>query len=88
MKHEDYVNVIEANKALKKEVVSIRSCNHQLYTFERQKIALKSFYDMVQLVNNINCIPYGYNTSTEIPPKEPNTKPDEEEEFELIGEKL
>ena len=32
-KHDDYVNVIE-NKALEKEVVSIRSFNHQLYTFE------------------------------------------------------
>ena len=34
---DDYVNDIETNEALKKEVVSIRSVNHQLYTFKQQK---------------------------------------------------
>ena len=37
IKHDGYVNVIETNEALKKEVVSIRSFNHHLYTFKQQK---------------------------------------------------
>ena len=61
IKHDDYVNVIETNEALKKEVVSIRSFNHQLYTFKQQKIALTSFYDNMQMIDNSNCITYGYN---------------------------
>ena len=35
--HDDYVNVIETNEALKKNVVSIRTFSHQLYTFKQPK---------------------------------------------------
>ena len=37
IKHDNYGNVIETNEALNKVVVSMRSFNHQLYTFKQQK---------------------------------------------------
>ena len=61
IKHDKYANVTETNEALKKEVVSIRSFNHQLYTCKQHEIALTLFYDKMQMIDNINSIPYGYN---------------------------
>ena len=82
IKHDNYGNVIETNEALNKVVVSMRSFNHQLYTFKQQK-TLTSFCDKMQMIDNINCIPYGYNPSTETPPKEPKplAEPDKENIF-------
>ena len=59
IKHGNYVTVIETNEIVKHEVVSIRSFNHQLYTFKQQQLALTLFYDKMQMLGNINCIPYG-----------------------------
>ena len=41
-------------------VVSIRSFNQQLFTYKNDKIALTSYYDEMQLLDSINCEPYGY----------------------------
>ena len=37
IKHDDYVHVIETNNALTKEVMSIRSFNHDFYTLSNNK---------------------------------------------------
>ena len=42
----------------------------------------------MQMIDNINCTPYGLNPSTESPPEEQVVELDEEEEFETIGEML
>ena len=91
IKHDDYVNVIETNNALTKEVMSIRSFNHQLYTFKQQKIALTSFYDKMQMIDKINCVPYGYNPSNEIPENIPNISDadsDDDNDLSLMEEML
>ena len=58
--HNDYVNTLQTNKPLKREVISIKSLKHQLYTYKMNKIALTSYYDKMKMINEIDCIPYGY----------------------------
>ena len=74
IKHDDYVHAIETNEALRKEVVSISSFSHQLYSFKQQKIALTLFYDKMKMIDNI-----GYNPSNAIPQEFPDAEPDEED---------
>jgi hypothetical protein len=59
--HKDYVDVLQTNIPLEKTVTSIRSFNHQLFTYQTQKKAITSFYDKMVMVNAIDCQPYGYN---------------------------
>ena len=61
--HEDYVAVLKTNKSLEKSVMSIRSFDHQLYTFKQSKKALTSFYDKMVMVDEANCLPFGYKGS-------------------------
>ena len=49
IKHKDYVDVLETDEPAKRDIISIRSFNHQLYTHKTpDKIALSSFYDKMQ----------------------------------------
>ena len=62
IKHKDYVHVLETNEPAKRDIISIRSFNHQLYTHKTEdKIALSSFYDKMQMIDSVNCVPFGYN---------------------------
>ena len=58
--YNDYVNVLQKNEVLKKDVTSLRSFNHQLYTYRDNKIALTSYYDKMKMLDSINCVPFGY----------------------------
>ena len=57
--HDDYITVLETNKPVAKTVMSIRSFDHQLYTFKQSKTALTSFYDKMVLVDAVQCVPFG-----------------------------
>ena len=59
-KHEDYLDVLEKEKIIKKEVVSIRCFNHQLFTYVENKTALTPYYDKMQLIDKNTCVPFGY----------------------------
>jgi hypothetical protein len=59
--HKDYVHVLETNEKIDKTVTSIRSFNHQLFTYVQNKTALTSFYDKMHMVDNNTCVPFGYN---------------------------
>jgi hypothetical protein len=61
--HDDYITVLETNKPVAKTVMSIRSFDHQLYTFKQSKTALTSFYDKMVMVDAVNCKPFGYQGS-------------------------
>ena len=61
--HEDCVAVLQTNTPLEKTVMSIRSFDHQLYTFSQSKKALTSFYDTMVMVDAVNCVPFGYKGS-------------------------
>ena len=58
--HNDYQEVLNTNQSKDRTVMSIRSFDHQLYTYEQTKTALSSFYDKMQMVDAINCVPFGY----------------------------
>jgi hypothetical protein len=58
--HNDYVNVHQTNKPINKDVVSIRSFNHKLYTFKQNKTALTSYYDKMFMSDGNTCVPFGY----------------------------
>ena len=59
--HDDYINTKETNKVLPKTVTSLRSFDHQVYTYVEEKIALTPYYDKAVMQDEINCIPFGYN---------------------------
>ena len=59
--HSDYVNVLETNDTIKRDVVSIRSFDHQLYTYRtKDKVALTSYDDKMYMIDGINRVPFGY----------------------------
>ena len=86
--HKDYEDVMNTSKSIRKDVTSIRSFNHQIYTFKQSKVALTAFYDKMQMIDKINFVPYGYNPSTEIPETIPDAEPDEEDDFTSEEEML
>ena len=60
IKLDDYLNTLRTNRLVKKDVVSISSMNHQLYTLNQPKLALASFYDKCTLLNEVDLVPFGY----------------------------
>ena len=60
IKHEDYEQVLNTNKPINKTVTSIRSFNHQLFTYVQEKTALTSFYDKMKMTDKNTCVPFGY----------------------------
>ena len=58
--HQDYQRVLETNKKEHRNITSIRSIDHQVYTLRQQKVALTSFYDKMVMTDAINCHPFGY----------------------------
>ena len=61
--HEDYHKVLRDGTSIKKDVVSIRSFNHKVYTIKTPKIALTAFYDKLYMIDNNNCVPFGYENN-------------------------
>ena len=58
--HEDYNKVLIDGKSIKKDVVSIRSFNHKVYTIKTNKIVLTCYYDKMHMIDGNNCVPFGY----------------------------
>ena len=58
--HSDYEHVLNTDEPVNRTVTSIRSFNHQLFTYVQEKTALTSFYDKMCMVDNVNCVPFGY----------------------------
>ena len=61
IEHKDYVHVLNTDEKIDKTVTSIRSFNHQLFTYVQNKTALTSFYDKMHMVDNNTCVPFGFN---------------------------
>ena len=58
--HDDYLKVLEDNEAEKRYVCSLRSFNHELFTFVQEKVALTSYYDKMLMLDYNTCAPFGY----------------------------
>ena len=53
--------MLNTNEPIKRDVISIRSFDHQLFTHKTiGKVALTSFYDKFKMIDNNNNLPYGY----------------------------
>ena len=61
IKHEDYKNVLLENKQIHHTMKTIRSINHQLGSYELNKVSLSCFDDKRYIANNgINSFSYGH----------------------------
>jgi hypothetical protein len=58
--HKDYVHVLNTDEKIDKTVTSIRSFNHQLFTYVQNKTALTSFYDKMVMTDSNTCVPFGF----------------------------
>ena len=58
--HMNYFNTLYTDKKCIRNVCSIRSFNHELFTYTQNKIALTNFYDKFKMIDGINNEPYGY----------------------------
>ena len=56
----EYKNILETNKSLVRNIVSIRSFSQLVFTYKMIKIAFTSCYDIMKMLDSINCEPYGY----------------------------
>ncbi len=61
--NDNYLEVLKTNEPIKKEVVGIRSFNHQLFTVQQNKVALTSWYDKMCMIDGNNNVPFGYKYS-------------------------
>jgi hypothetical protein len=59
----DYKKVLDTGESESRHTTSIRSFNHQLHTIRQNKLALTSYYDKMQMLDNINCVPFGFISS-------------------------
>ena len=61
IKHEDYKNVLNNNKQIHHTMKTIRSINHQLGSYELNKVSLSCFDDKQYIANDgINSFSYGH----------------------------
>ena len=58
--HSDYNNVLETGNKINRDVTSIRSFDHQLYTLKTNKTALTAYYDKMYMSDRNTCSPFGY----------------------------
>ena len=60
IKHCNYLNTLITGQRMTKQITSIRSFNHQLYTIQQDKICLNAYYDKMRLLNKFDCVPFGF----------------------------
>jgi hypothetical protein len=60
IKHEDFKHVLDSNESISKDVYRIQSFNQQLFTIVQTKTALTPYYDKMYMVNNNECVPFGF----------------------------
>ena len=62
--HADYVKVLTTAESEKRNVCSIRSFNHELFTFVQNKVALTAYYDKMSMPDHNTCVPFGFKKNT------------------------
>ena len=53
------MDTMKANEQLSRDVVSLRSKDHMIRTIKNTNNVVNSFYDKMQLINAIDCEPFG-----------------------------
>ena len=64
--HAYYLNVLKTGETLSKEVIGFRSDNHVIHTTKTKKKALTSWYDKMQMIDEINNVPFGYKGAIDV----------------------
>ena len=67
IKAEDYMHVLNTGEQITKEVTTIRSIKHEVFTIKSNKVALSSYYDKASTEDGINCLPFGYKSTERDP---------------------
>jgi uncharacterized pyridoxamine 5'-phosphate oxidase family protein len=57
---EDYIAVLDTNEPEIRNVTAIRSFDHKIYTCTNKKVVLTGYYDKMQMINSVDCVPFGY----------------------------
>ena len=60
MEFADYKRVMETNRSQTRTIYGIRSFSQKLFTTCEDKIVLNSFYDKLNMINSIDCEPFGF----------------------------
>jgi len=58
--HDDYVQVLQTNVPIYRNITSIRSFKHQVFTMVQKKKALTSYYDKMKMIDYNTCVPFGF----------------------------
>ena len=58
--HDDYVQVLQTNVPIYRNITSIRSFKHQVFTMVQKKKALTSYYDKMKMIDSNTCVPFGF----------------------------
>jgi hypothetical protein len=58
-----YKKVLETDITVRREITAIRSFNQELFTISMEKDCLTNYYDKMRMINNIECIPFGYESN-------------------------
>ena len=60
LKHEDYNSALTTDQAIARNTTSLRSFNHNVYTYTQTKVALTSWCDKMVMLDSVNGEPFGY----------------------------
>ena len=67
--HKNYNEVIENDpekRIVTRDVTSIRSFNHQIYTCTTKQVVLTGYYDKIHMISSVDCVPFGYKKINKI----------------------
>ena len=59
--YQEYEQVHKDTVLIERDVTSLRSFNHNVFTHTTPKIALTSYYDKMKMIDSNTCVPFGYN---------------------------
>ena len=61
IKTADYVHTQKTCETLNRTNISIRSFNHEIYTYKQEKKAFTAYYDKMVMLNETDCVPFGHD---------------------------
>ena len=64
--HKNYYNTLMSDIPEVKVTTTLRSFDHEIYTYTSNKVVLTSYYDKMRMINSIDCVPFGYKNINNI----------------------
>ena len=66
LNREDYNSVLTTDQPIARNTTSLRSFNHNVYTYTQTKVALPSWYNKMVMLDSVNCEQFGYKRSNQL----------------------